>query len=209
MNHLERLKEFGEIISASESPASRILVTGVTSSARADFLYSFLESTGKKGLIIVENMYEAKVLKEDLSFYLNPDKIFIFPEREYIFHNIETAEQKLTYIRIDILTRLATGDTAAECEKNYLSLLSANGVAIGDTNGFGVEVVEGTIADIRTAVQDGNSVYYFQLIGSPTYYTITAVEQPLAVILSKGDQVTITYRGADGAIHPAVDIQPR
>ena len=110
MHHLERLKEFNDIISASESASARILVTGVTNSARADFLYSFLESSGKKGFILVENMYQAKALKEDLSFYVNADKIYIFPEREYVFHNIETAEQKLTYQRIDILSKMASGE---------------------------------------------------------------------------------------------------
>ncbi|MFA7637632.1 MAG: transcription-repair coupling factor, partial [Monoglobales bacterium] len=110
MHHLEKLKEFNEIISAAASPASRILVTGVTSSARADFLYAFLNSSAKKGLIVVENMYEARVIKEDLSFYTDADRIFIFPDREYIFHNIETAEMKLSHIRMDILTRLASGE---------------------------------------------------------------------------------------------------
>ena len=110
MHHLERLKEFNDIISASASLSSRVLVTGVTSSARADFLYSFLNSSGKKGIIIVENMYEARVLKEDLSFYKESDKIYIFPEREYIFHNIETAEMKLVNVRMDILSRLAAGE---------------------------------------------------------------------------------------------------
>lgn len=110
MHHLEKLQEFKSIISSSASPDARVLVTGVTSSARADFLYSFLNSSAKKGFIIVENMYEAKALKEDLSFYFNSEKIFIFPEREYIFHNIETAEMKLSYVRMDILTRLAAGE---------------------------------------------------------------------------------------------------
>ncbi len=110
MHHLERLKEFSDIISASASPASRVLVTGVTTSARADFLYSFLKNSGKKGFIVVENMYAAKVLKEDLSFYFGPEKIYIFPEREYIFHNIETAEMKFAYVRMEILTKLAAGE---------------------------------------------------------------------------------------------------
>ena len=110
MHHLERLKEFNDIISASALPSSRILLTGVTSSARADFLYSFLESSGKKPFIVVENMYQAKILKEDLSFYLDSDKILIFPEREYIFHNIETAELKLVNTRLDVLTKLASDE---------------------------------------------------------------------------------------------------
>ena len=110
MHHLERLKEFNDIISASALPSSRILLTGVTSSARADFLYSFLKSSGKTPFIVVENMYQAKILKEDLSFYIDSSKILIFPEREYIFYNIETAELKLVNSRLDILTKLASGE---------------------------------------------------------------------------------------------------
>ena len=117
--------------------------------------------------------------------------------------------KKYAMVNVQQYHIVATGDTVGECEKNYLELLSANGVVSGDANLFGTEVVEGTIADIRSAVQDGNSVYYFQLIGEKPYYAITAVEQPLAVILSKGDQVSITYRPGEGAILSAVAIQLR
>ncbi len=117
--------------------------------------------------------------------------------------------KKYAMVNVQQYQIVATGDTVAECEKNYLSLLSANGVVRGDAALFGTEVAEGTIADIRSAVQDGNSVYYVQLIGEETYYSITASAQPLAVILSKGDQVTITYRPGEGVILPAVDIQLR
>lgn len=118
--------------------------------------------------------------------------------------------KKYAMVNVQQYHIVATGDTVGECEKNYLNLLSASGVAIGEADRFAADVVEGTIADIRSAVQDGNSVYYFQLIGGKTYYAISAAEQPLAVILSKGDQVTITYYGSDGGkIFPAVDIQLR
>ena len=104
---------------------------------------------------------------------------------------------------------VATGETVAECERNYTELLSQNGILTGDQTLSGTETVQGAVADIRSAVQDGNSVYYIQLIGDETYYAITAAEAPLAVILSTGDQVSITYQPGEGPILTAVTLELR
>ena len=104
---------------------------------------------------------------------------------------------------------VATGETVAECERNYTELLAQNGILTGDQTLSGTETVQGAVADIRSAVQDGNSVYYIQLIGDETYYAITAAEAPLAVILSTGDQVTITYQPGEGPILTAVTLELR
>ena len=104
---------------------------------------------------------------------------------------------------------VATGETVAECERNYTELLAQNGILTGDQTLSGTETAQGAVADIRSAVQDGNSVYYIQLIGDETYYAITAAEAPLAVILSTGDQVTITYQPGEGPILTAVTLELR
>ena len=104
---------------------------------------------------------------------------------------------------------VATGETVAECERNYTELLSQNGILTGDQTLSGTETAQGAVADIRSAVQDGNSVYYIQLIGDETYYAITAAEAPLAVILSTGDQVSITYQPGEGPILTAVTLELR
>lgn len=104
---------------------------------------------------------------------------------------------------------VATGDTVAECEKNYLSMLAQNGVLSGEQSLYGTETAEGTIAEVRTAVLDGNSYYYIKLVGEDVYYAISAVDAPLAVIVSKGTQVSIAYRSGDGRILEAVDLQIR
>ena len=104
---------------------------------------------------------------------------------------------------------VATGDTVAECEKNYLSMLAQNGVLSGEQSLYGTETAEGTIAEVRTAVLEGNSYYYIKLVGEDVYYAISAVDAPLAVIVSKGTQVTIAYRSGDGRILEAVDLQIR
>ena len=117
--------------------------------------------------------------------------------------------KKYAMVNVQQYNIVATGDTVAECERNYLSMLAENGLVEDDASLSGTETAEGTIADIRSAVQDGNSVYYIQLIGAEPYYAIAAADAPLAVILSNGDQVTITYRPGEGPILSAIDVTLR
>lgn len=117
--------------------------------------------------------------------------------------------KKYAMVNVQQYNIVATGDTVAECERNYLNMLAENGLIEDDASLSGTEVAEGTIADIRTAVQDGNSVYYIQLIGNDPYYSIAAADAPLAVILSTGDQVTITYHPGEGPILSAIELTLR
>ena len=117
--------------------------------------------------------------------------------------------KKYAMVNVQQYNIVATGDTVAECEQNYLTMLAENGLIEEDAGLTGTETVEGTIADIRSAVQDGNSVYYIQLIGAEPYYSIAAADAPLAVILSSGDQVTITYHPGEGPILSAIDVTLR
>ena len=45
---------------------------------------------------------------------------------------------------------------------------------------------------------DGNSYYFLRLEGQDTFYAVNAAENPLAVILNAGDQVTIAYTAGEG-----------
>ena len=101
---------------------------------------------------------------------------------------------------------VATGDTVAECEQGYLALLSQNGVVDGNTGLSGTETVEGTIAELRSAVLDGNTVVFIRLTGSELFYTVSAVDQPQAVILNEGDRVAVTFRPGEGSILDGVEV---
>lgn len=94
-----------------------------------------------------------------------------------------------------------TGGTVAECEANYRRTLADNGL-ISDGEAEAApsdqEEVSGVIAEIRTAVLDGNSYYFLRLEGQDTFYAVNAAENPLAVILNTGDQVTIAYTAGEG-----------
>lgn len=89
---------------------------------------------------------------------------------------------------------VATGSTVSDCEQKYIQLLANKGITTEEE--LPRTEVSGVISDIRTAVMDGNSYYFIQLEGDPTYYAISAAENPLAVILNVGDQVTIQHTPA-------------
>ncbi len=90
---------------------------------------------------------------------------------------------------------VATGSSVSECERNYRALIGAEEeLPAGDS------AVSGVVADLRTAVMDGNSVYYIRLAGGESYYAIAARDAEDAVILNVGDTVEIGFTAAEGRI---------
>ena len=69
------------------------------------------------------------------------------------------------------------------------------------------KVVKGVIDEIRTAVIEGNSWYYFRLIGERHYYAVSAAQCEIAVILNKGDKVMILDAAQEGDIRVAGTIR--
>ena len=70
-----------------------------------------------------------------------------------------------------------------------------------------LESVSGVISDIRSAVVNGNSIYYIALDGNKTYYAISASDDDSVVILNTGDKVKISYKSAEGNIITAKSIE--
>jgi len=60
-----------------------------------------------------------------------------------------------------------------------------------------IKTAQGAIADIRTAVINGNTTYYILLEGTEVYYTINAARLPEVVLLGQGDNVEITFEPSD------------
>ena len=91
---------------------------------------------------------------------------------------------------------VATGGTVAACEANYRqALASANLIEAGQADVVPGDRAErtGTVAEIRTAVMDGDSYYFLRLEGEDAFFSVNAAENPLAVILNVGDAVRLTY----------------
>lgn len=104
---------------------------------------------------------------------------------------------------------VATGSTVADCESNYRLMLARNGLidqSDAEITPSGQSQVTGAIAEIRSAVVEGNTWYYLRLQDSSVYYAISAADDKNAVILSVGDQVTITFAEGEGKILSAYTV---
>ena len=86
---------------------------------------------------------------------------------------------------------VATGTTVSQCEQEYIQLLSESGVT--ETEDLPQTEASGTVAEIRSAVLEGNTYYFVRLEGEEVFYALSAADNPTAVILNVGDQVTITH----------------
>ena len=97
---------------------------------------------------------------------------------------------------------VSTGATVAECEQNYRTALAHNGLIREDEAELVIpdrDAMEGVIAEIRTAVMDGDSYYFLRLEGESVFVSVNAADNPLAVILNVGDTVRLTYDAGDSA----------
>jgi hypothetical protein len=99
---------------------------------------------------------------------------------------------------------VATGTSIAECQRAYIQLIQNNGIIdSGDSEG----TVQGVIEEIRTAVIDGNSIYYIKLAGEEGYFSMSAITDSTVVVLSVGDEVEIGYTLKQEGITPALSIK--
>ncbi len=95
---------------------------------------------------------------------------------------------------------------------NYNAILPdaiGGGENTGESDNESVELkkVTGAITDIRTAVVDGNSIYYIALDGKKVYYAMAAAEDNSVVILNVGDKVTITFKASEENIVTAKSVE--
>lgn len=101
-------------------------------------------------------------------------------------------------------TIVSTANTVAACEQEYLRLLSEKGVTAPEE--LPQTTAQGVIAEIRTAVMDGNSYYFIRLEGEEVFYSILSTDNEIAVILNAGDRVTIEHApSVEGAAASILD----
>ncbi len=101
---------------------------------------------------------------------------------------------------------VATGTSVSECSANYSKLLTQNNLGEESGNPLADEVT-GTIAEIRSAVIAGNTVFYIRLENSRTFYAVAASANETAVILNVGDRVVIQFTPDENEILSAISIE--
>ena len=119
---------------------------------------------------------------------------------------------------------VVTGEKISECTEAYVKSLKQNNININvdidkiedATENSGSEkpspetetvTAEGVVTDIRTAVMDGDSVYFIELDDNGVYYSIKASDAENVVIMNVGDSVTVVYEKAEGKIIKAAEVK--
>ncbi|MBQ8327454.1 MAG: CvpA family protein [Lachnospiraceae bacterium] len=106
--------------------------------------------------------------------------------------------KKYAMVNIQKYQWVAIGDTVKECEKNYITLLSTNGISDAAT---GEEaVITGNITAMASVVIDGNSHYYLIIDDEDVLYDVNLSNDALAMIIkyAVGDKITLKYSDVDG-----------
>lgn len=150
----------------------------------------------------IENsaMASAEGVVQDLGYRATfPLLLNIGGQPTYFISLKDSAELVKMYAMVNVSQYqiVATGATVAACESNYIDMLKQHSISIDPSGNQELEnvldqsKVSGTIAEIRSAVLDGNSWYYIRLDGSTTFYAISASTDRNAVTLSVGTAVEI------------------
>ena len=103
--------------------------------------------------------------------------------------------KKYAMIDIQRYQNVAVGDTVAECQKNYETLLATNGTIsaadISTSSTFGE--TNGTIRTMATAVIEGNSHFYVMLEGDDAIYDFALPGAIEIVGYSIGDSISFSF----------------
>jgi len=97
-----------------------------------------------------------------------------------------------------------TAETVEETERLYRAALLRQNI-IHEEQVYGTYEA-GAIAEIRTAVIDGNTHFFIRLERSQVFYTITAAQTPTVVLLDVGDRIEIYHTGVEDGIASAYRI---
>ncbi len=141
----------------------------------------------------------ARGVVQDLGYTATfPLLLNIAGEPTYFIPMKDAANLVKTYAMVNVARYdiVAIGDTVPACEQKYVQMLSDKGITIPDQ--LPQTQAKGSVAEIRTAVIEGNSYYFIRLEGENTFYSISAAQNRNAVTLNPGDQVVI-----DHAVPPA------
>lgn len=132
-----------------------------------------------------------------------------------------------TIVGTGLLDNLKSDEKALNAAvENYIEALQDKGVVGNDVNVDDIIVDEpnagdntntdvpsaedgtvvGTVESVKSSVNNGNTVYYFEIDGK--YYYIAVSDCMEALLVNAGDTVTVTVGGeADGVFVPASDVE--
>ena len=99
--------------------------------------------------------------------------------------------KKYAMVNIEKYQIVAIGDTVAECEKTYRSLMAGNGISNVDTST--AQSITGAITMMKDIVSEGNTYWYLMLEGNDDLFEGKAKEYLEIMKKQVGSNATVEY----------------
>lgn len=105
---MHKLPEYMQLRQAVESNALPAVATGLSGIHKATIINALVQDTNKTALLLAADEAEAQRICQDLtSMGL---RSFIYPTRDFIFRNVESASREYEHQRIQVLSRILKHD---------------------------------------------------------------------------------------------------
>ena len=113
--------------------------------------------------------------------------------------------KKYAMVNIEKYQIVAIGDTVAECEKTYRSLMAGNGISNVDTST--AQSITGAITMMKDIVSEGNTYWYLMLEGSDALFEGKAKEHLEIMKKQVGSQATVEYVPQSEGVNTIVSVK--
>ena len=98
---------FKEIMESSIRSNYPVSITGLSGSARSNYIYALFEEMDSSFIIFADSDVEAKNIYEDLSFYY--PQVYYFPTKEVVFYNVDAVSGDLRWDRLKVIKKMLEG----------------------------------------------------------------------------------------------------
>ncbi|MDW6056683.1 transcription-repair coupling factor [Bacillus paralicheniformis] len=103
--------DFKSIVNGLNEGLKEQLLAGLSGSARSLFTAALTKETRRPVFLITHNLYQAQKITDDLTGLIKDQPVLLYPVNELISSEIAVASPELRSQRLDVLNRLASGET--------------------------------------------------------------------------------------------------
>ena len=109
LDRLKGMENWPDLKRAVLRPDGLELLTGLNQAQKSLFLAALAGELSSTMLVITHGPHQAQSIAADLSMFLDPEKVLVFPEKELLPHE-ETLDPEVIGARVQVLGRLAQGE---------------------------------------------------------------------------------------------------
>ena len=111
ISKLQNVQKFKEFAKCIKEKNSLITISGLSDVGKIITIASTEENTNRPICIITYNEIEARKILNDLKYFIDEEKIALFPKREIVSYDYIAESKDLPFERIDTLKKIKQGKT--------------------------------------------------------------------------------------------------